>query len=68
MAKKRCPKCDSKTFCVIAHVTQEWLVDENGCKCDVTEQCIDVSHQPDDDDIWVCASCGHNAPGRDFNV
>ena len=65
---KKCPSCGGKRFCVTAHVTQDWLVDENGFFDRVICDCIDVTHKPDDDDIWECYECGHDGPGSEFNV
>lgn len=65
---KRCPKCGNTTFAVTAHVTQDWLVDSNGDFLAEIENCTEVTHEPDDDDIWMCAVCGHDAAGSEFNV
>ena len=68
MKMKRCPKCGNKTFSVTAHVTQDWVVDEYGNFNSAITECVEVTHKPDDSDIWGCMKCGHSAPGRDFNV
>lgn len=65
---KRCPECGCTEFYVIAHVTQGWKVDEDGNFCDVTVDYIDVTHRPDDTDIWECAECGYEDRGEEFNV
>lgn len=65
---KRCPNCGGKRFCVTPHVTQDWLVDENGNFIREICSCVEVTHSVDDDDIWVCYECGHSADGREFNV
>lgn len=65
---KRCPNCGHNKFYVTAHVTQDWLVDENGTFEREIQSCIEVTHYPDDDDIWDCAECGHSASGYEFNV
>lgn len=53
-----CKNCGSIRFGVTAHVTQDWIVDYNGafekCSCD----CVEVTHAPDDGDVWTCAECG----------
>ena len=67
MQKKKCPKCGSGIFYVTAHVTQDWEVDEYGNFINVVDDCVEVTHHADDDDMWECVTCGHNAPGRDFN-
>ena len=65
---KRCPKCGSKIFNATAHVTQDWLVDEHGSFLDCKNDCIEVTHFPDNDDIWDCAECGYSARGAEFEV
>ena len=68
MKRKMCPKCGSGVFYVTAHVTQDWLVDDNGDFIECVYDCVEVTHHADDDDQWECVKCGHNAPGRDFNM
>ena len=68
MAKKICPKCGGKEFLVSAHVTQLWLVNGDGTFSECRNDCEEVTHRPDDDDIWECAQCGHEAAGSEFNV
>ena len=63
---KICPKCRNKTFLVTAHIVQGWLVDENGEFMEVTEDCVCVSHHPDNEDIWTCEKCGYDAAGEEF--
>ncbi len=65
---KRCPRCGAQTFCVTAHVTQDWVVDENGDFLQSLNDCLEVTHFPDDDDIWDCNNCGYSAAGRVFNT
>lgn len=65
---KKCPKCGCMSFYVNAHVVQEWLVDENGDFMQTTEDCITVSHYPDDSDLWTCYNCSHEATGDEFEV
>ena len=65
---KRCPNCGSRRFVVVAHVAQSWEVDGDGMFVNSIEDCIDVVHRPDDDDIWECYECGHEAAGSEFNV
>lgn len=64
---KHCPKCGNTVFHVTAHVTQTWEVDEDGDFIRSISNCDDVTHRPDDQDIWTCAKCGHDAPGSEFN-
>ena len=65
---KICPKCGGREFFVTAHVTQEWLVDENGNYMSTIDDCQEVTHSPDDEDLWECADCGYEAAGGEFNV
>ena len=65
--KKICPKCGGKEFIVTAHVTQDWLVDEDGCYEETITPYIETVHEPDDDDLWECKNCGYDAPGKEFN-
>ena len=65
---KQCPRCGSKCFCVTAHVTQDWVVDENGAFLRSNNDCVEVTHFPDDEDVWDCESCGYSAAGKEFNV
>lgn len=65
---KKCPNCGSEEFFVTAHVTQDWLVDKDGEFMQVENECVEVTHQPKDDDIWQCADCGYNAAGYKFEV
>jgi len=62
----RCSKCGGMTFDASAHVVQEWVVDENGSYLECSNACSEVTHSPDDDDIWSCTACGHNASGTEF--
>lgn len=65
---KRCPRCGNTTFCVTAHVTQDWIVDLNGDFIKSVNGCVEVTHFPDDDDIWDCETCGYSAAGAKFNI
>lgn len=65
---KRCPKCGNKEFEVTAHVTQEWRVDSEGDFIACVEECVEVTHTPNDEDIWTCAQCGYDAAGEEFNI
>lgn len=65
---KRCPKCGCEEFYVNAHVVQGWLVDSDGEYIATSEECVAVSHEPSDDDLWKCKKCGYDAQGYVFNV
>lgn len=67
MAKKICPKCGGSKFLVTAHVTQDWIVDEDGDFLKCVNDCVEVTHRPDDDDIWQCDACGFDGTGSEFN-
>lgn len=60
-SKHICPCCGGTTFTTTAHVMQEWQVDKNGNFIKVTEECLAVTHNPDDDNIWICTECGTEA-------
>lgn len=64
---KICPKCGARSFVVTAHVTQDWLVDEHGGVLSCIDECVVVTHQPDDEDLWFCANCLHKATGAELN-
>ena len=66
--RKQCPICGGKQFIVCAHVVQEWLVDEYGYCDQLIQDCVDISHEPDDEDIWECSECGYEDAGSKFNV
>lgn len=65
---KRCPNCGATTFVVTAHVTQDWKVDGDGDFLDVVNDCIDVTHRPDNSDWWECFECGFGGEGKEFEV
>lgn len=39
-----CPKCGNTTFITTAHVTQTWLVDEDGDFIEAKSDCDEVTH------------------------
>jgi len=56
------PDCDSKQFYATAHVTEEWVVDEDGYFTELAKSYDqDVLHSPDEHDLWVCVKCGTEA-------
>lgn len=65
---KKCPKCGCEKFYVTAHVTQDWIVNERGDFIEVIEDCVEVTHFPDDIDFWTCADCGYEDRGSEFNI
>lgn len=64
---KKCPICGGTNFFVSVHVVQDWLVDENGNWIDTENDCVEVTHRPDDIDWWQCANCGYEDRGKEFN-
>lgn len=50
-----------KRFSVTAHVTQDWIVDEAGNHEETTDDCVEVTHRPDAEDVWTCTICGADA-------
>ncbi len=66
--KYRCPVCGAECFEVTAHVTQDWKIDCNGSYMESMDECVEVTHYPDEDDIWSCANCEFYAAGSMFRV
>ena len=66
--KYRCPVCGAKSFEVTAHVTQDWKIDCNGTFLEALNECVEVTHYPDEMDIWSCSNCDFSAEGKLFLV
>lgn len=66
--KYRCPVCGAECFEVTAHVTQDWKIDCNGAFLEALNECVEVTHHPDETDIWSCANCAFSAEGKLFLV
>ena len=66
--RKICPKCGGKEFVATFTVTQEWLLDEFGSYIETLDDCVETIYEPDDNDTWMCKSCGYEAIGKEFNV
>lgn len=66
--KYRCPVCGAKSFEVTAHVTQDWKIDCNGTFLEALNECVEVTHYPDEMDIWSCSNCDFSADGKSFLV
>ena len=64
--KLRCPKCGGSRFYATAHVTQDWELDAKGFFVDSVNNCVEVTHAPDAEDLWECKKCGYNAEGMEF--
>lgn len=63
-----CPVCGAKSFEVTAHVTQDWKIDCNGTFLEALNECVEVTHYPDEMDIWSCSNCDFSAEGKSFLV
>lgn len=66
--KYRCPVCGAESFEVTVHVTQDWKIDCNGSFVESLNECVEVTHYPDETDIWNCANCQFSAAGSKFRV
>lgn len=60
---KVCPKnIKHNRFFATAHVTENWLVDAEGNFIEVSDSSdCEVTHEPDERDVWTCAECGAEA-------
>jgi len=59
--KATCPKNKKhKKFVTVAHVMEDWIVDENGEWIETKGQ-VQTSFGPNPDNIWTCAECGATA-------
>lgn len=59
--KATCPNNPSHNrFSTIAHVMEEWEVDESGNFVAVIDS-LQTDHGPDPDNIWCCLECGAEA-------
>lgn len=56
--KHICPKCKNDKFITTAHVTQTWEVDAFGNFIKAVSECDEITHGPNDDNIWTCSKCG----------
>jgi len=60
--KATCPECNSKQFVTVAHVTEDWVVNENGEFVEVFGSSDTyVVHGPRAGNIWICYKCGEEA-------
>lgn len=62
MKIKPCPKCGCCEYLATAHVTQTWLINQDGDFVESKTECDEVLHTPDPDDIFVCSNCGEEIP------
>jgi hypothetical protein len=60
--RARCPNSpDHKEFITVAHVAEDWKVDEEGNFLEAVEGGGSITHKPDPDNIWTCYECGAEA-------
>ena len=59
--KATCTKDPShKLFMTVAHVMEDWVVDEQGTFLE-NKGCLQIDHGPDAGNTWTCAVCGADA-------
>lgn len=61
--KAQCPKNpEHKEFITVAHVTEDWVVDENGEFLEVFDGSqSEIVAPPNPDNTWQCKVCGTEA-------
>lgn len=60
--KAVCPNNhEHKEFITVAHIAQDWVVDENGNFLEVAEECTETVASPNRENTWVCKICGAEA-------
>lgn len=64
---KKC-SCGCSEFIVNWHVVQTVKVDGEGNYLSTVTECDMVNHEADNDDLWTCAGCGKELPGKEFEV
>lgn len=62
----RCPKCGGTEFSASAHVVQDWIINSNGDCVSCRDDCVEILHEPDLDDMCDCEECGYSAAMREF--
>ena len=62
----RCPdNPDHVTFITVAHVAEDWLVDQHGNFISSMDSGKEIAAEPDKDNTWTCATCGMEATVED---
>lgn len=56
--KMVCPNGCNANFITSAHVMQEWEVNAFGEFQEVVSDCLQVTHPPDQCNLWICSICG----------
>lgn len=60
--KAVCPNNpEHNKFITVAHITQYWKVDSEGYFIEFAENCLEVTHGPDEGNSWTCDICGAEA-------
>ena len=60
--KHVCPEgCSEGKFLTTAHVMQEWEVDAFGNFIKVVDDSLEVTHYPQEGNIWSCVRCNSTA-------
>ena len=53
-----CPNgCAKKEFITVAHVMQDWKVDDCGNWIETTDESVQTTYAPHPDNIWTCTVC-----------
>ena len=60
--KAICPNNrEHDTFITTAHILQDWMVDSSGMHLSTIDECVQITHKPNIENIWECATCGAEA-------
>lgn len=60
--KARCPNNpEHLRFVTVAHVSQDWMVDQDGIFLDEVPGECEVVAKPDKGNTWTCVECGAEA-------
>lgn len=67
--KAVCPNNkEHKRFITVAHIAQDWVVDEYGNFLEVSEDCTETVAFPDSRNTWTCKECGAEATVSDMDM
>ena len=62
MTTATCPTSpDHKTFVTVAHVSEDWLVDEHGNFIYTIGNAGEIVAKPNPGNAWTCDTCGADA-------
>jgi hypothetical protein len=60
--KAVCPNnLNHKRFITVAHVSQNWLVDDRGNYKQTVDPALEITADPDEGNTWTCDECGAEA-------